>query len=79
MLYTARLILFLGKLKSRWSEPFVVTQVFPFGTIEISHPKKGKFKVYGHHLMKIEISHPMKGKFKVERVKDVLLLLSIKG
>ena len=36
LLYNTRLKLFPGKLKSRWSGPFVVKQVFPFGTVEIS-------------------------------------------
>ena len=36
---------FPGKLKSRWSGPFTVTQAFPHGGAEIMHPKKGTFKV----------------------------------
>lgn len=47
LLYNSRLRLFPGKLRSRWSGPFTVTQVFPSGTIEISHEKKGTFKVNG--------------------------------
>ncbi|XP_048228968.1 uncharacterized protein LOC125369801 [Ricinus communis] len=38
------------KLRSRWSGPFMVKQVFPYGTIELHHPKKGDFKVNGHRL-----------------------------
>ena len=47
LIFNSRLNLFLGKLKSKWSEPFVITQVFPFGNVELSHPKKGNFKVNG--------------------------------
>ncbi|CAN1140869.1 hypothetical protein LINPERPRIM_LOCUS25107, partial [Linum perenne] len=36
LLYNSRLKLFPGKLRSRWSGPFTVTQVFPYGTIEVS-------------------------------------------
>ncbi|XP_060210508.1 uncharacterized protein LOC132637437 [Lycium barbarum] len=35
LLFNSRLRLFLGKLKSKWSDPFEVTQVFPHGAIEI--------------------------------------------
>ena len=31
LLFNSRLKLFPGKLKSRWSGPFIVTQVFPYG------------------------------------------------
>ena len=30
-LFNSRLKLFPGKLKSKWSSPFTVVQVFPFG------------------------------------------------
>ena len=50
LLFNSRLKLFLGKLKNRWSGPFLVTRVFPFGVIEISHEQKGTFKVNGHRL-----------------------------
>ncbi|XP_071925471.1 uncharacterized protein [Coffea arabica] len=35
LLFNSRLRLFPGKLKSRWSGPFEVTQVFPYGAVEI--------------------------------------------
>ncbi|CAL1388857.1 unnamed protein product [Linum trigynum] len=38
LLYNSRLRLFPGKLKSRWIGPYVITQVFPYGVAEISHP-----------------------------------------
>ena len=50
LLYNSRLHLFPGKLKSRWSGPFVITKVFPYGTVELHHPEKGNFKVNGHRL-----------------------------
>ena len=49
LLYNSRLRLFSGKLKSRWSGPFTVTKVFPYGTIEIEN-QTGKFTVNGHRL-----------------------------
>ncbi|XP_031264677.1 uncharacterized protein LOC116123024 [Pistacia vera] len=45
LLYNYRLRLFPEKLKSRWSGPFIVTQVYPYGAVEISHEEKGTFEV----------------------------------
>ncbi|GKC67567.1 reverse transcriptase domain-containing protein [Tanacetum coccineum] len=39
-----------GKLKTRWSGPFTVTQVFPYGTVELSQNSEPNFKVNGHRL-----------------------------
>ncbi|GJX11053.1 reverse transcriptase domain-containing protein [Tanacetum coccineum] len=50
LLFNSRLKIFSGKLKSRWSGPFTVTQVFPYGTIELSQNIGPNFKVNGHHL-----------------------------
>ena len=51
LLYHSQLRLFLGKLRSRWIGPFVVTNVFPHGTIEIQIWATSKvFKVNGHRL-----------------------------
>ena len=35
LLFNSRLRMFLRKLKSRWSGPFIVKQVYPHGAIEI--------------------------------------------
>ena len=45
LLFNSRLKLFLGKLKSRWSGQFVITQVFPYGSVKLMHPERGRFKV----------------------------------
>ena len=50
LLFNSKLRLFPGKLRSRWSGPFEVTKVLPFGTIEVTHPTKGTFKVNGQRL-----------------------------
>lgn len=50
LLFNSRLKLFPGKLRSRWSGPFTVSKVFPYGTVELTHPEKGSFKVNGHRL-----------------------------
>ena len=51
LLFNSRLKLFPGKLKSRWSGPFVVEKVFPYGTVELIEPTSGRsFKVNGQRL-----------------------------
>ncbi|XP_062025882.1 uncharacterized protein LOC133742218 [Rosa rugosa] len=51
LLFHSRLKLFPGKLRSRWVGPFIVTNVFAHGAVEIKSEKTGKeFKVNGHRL-----------------------------
>nr|GEU29867.1 hypothetical protein [Tanacetum cinerariifolium] len=44
LLFNSRLKIFSGKLKPRWSEPFTVAHVFPYGTIELSRAEGPNFK-----------------------------------
>ncbi|GJZ86579.1 reverse transcriptase domain-containing protein [Tanacetum coccineum] len=50
LLFNSRLKIFSGKLKSRWSGPFTITEVFPYGTTKLSHPDGSNFKVNCHRL-----------------------------
>ncbi|GJV74204.1 reverse transcriptase domain-containing protein [Tanacetum coccineum] len=50
LLFNSRLKIFSGKLKSRWSGPFTITEVFSYGTAKLSHPDGSNFKVNCHHL-----------------------------
>ncbi|GJY80589.1 reverse transcriptase domain-containing protein [Tanacetum coccineum] len=50
LLFNSRLKIFSGKLKTRWNGPFTVTQVFPYGTVELSQNSGPNFKVNGHRL-----------------------------
>nr|GEV34946.1 reverse transcriptase domain-containing protein [Tanacetum cinerariifolium] len=50
LLFNSRLKIFLGKLKTRWSGPFTITQVFPYGTVELSQTDGPIFKVNGHRV-----------------------------
>ncbi|XP_041016140.1 uncharacterized protein LOC121258661 [Juglans microcarpa x Juglans regia] len=51
LLYHSRLRLFSGKLHSRWIGPFVVTNVFPHGAVEIQSLTTSKvFRVNGQRL-----------------------------
>ncbi|XP_022892939.1 uncharacterized protein LOC111407581 [Olea europaea var. sylvestris] len=50
LLFNSRLKLFSGKLRSRWSGPFTIVQVFPHGAVEVAHETKGTFKLNGQRL-----------------------------
>nr|GEW33649.1 reverse transcriptase domain-containing protein [Tanacetum cinerariifolium] len=50
LLFNSRLKIFSGKLKTRWSGPFTIPRVFPYGTIELSQPNGLNFKVNGHRV-----------------------------
>ncbi|KAM2941681.1 hypothetical protein COP2_030886 [Malus domestica] len=51
LLFNSRLRLFPGKLRSKWIGPFVVTNVFSHGAVQIQSLKtQQEFKVNGHRL-----------------------------
>nr|GEX46635.1 reverse transcriptase domain-containing protein [Tanacetum cinerariifolium] len=50
LLFNSRLKIFFGKLKNRWSGPFTISQVFPYGTVKLSQPDGPNLKVNGHRL-----------------------------
>nr|GFA22139.1 reverse transcriptase domain-containing protein [Tanacetum cinerariifolium]GFA77645.1 reverse transcriptase domain-containing protein [Tanacetum cinerariifolium] len=50
LLFNSRLKIFSGKLKSRWSGPFTISHVYPYGTVELSQPNRPNFKVNGHRI-----------------------------
>ncbi|GJS68450.1 reverse transcriptase domain-containing protein [Tanacetum coccineum] len=50
LLFNSRLKMFSGKLKSRWSGPFTIAHVFPYGTVELSQNSRPNFKVNGHRI-----------------------------
>nr|GEY00916.1 reverse transcriptase domain-containing protein [Tanacetum cinerariifolium] len=50
LLFNSRLKIFSNKLKTRWSGPFTITKVFPYGTFELSQLDGPNFKVNGHRV-----------------------------
>ncbi|GJT58323.1 reverse transcriptase domain-containing protein [Tanacetum coccineum] len=44
LLFNSRLKIFSRKLKTRWSRPFTITEVFPYGTAKLSHFDGSNFK-----------------------------------
>ncbi|GJW33056.1 reverse transcriptase domain-containing protein [Tanacetum coccineum] len=50
LLFNSRMKIFSGKLKSRWSGPFTIAHVYPYGSVELSQNSRPNFKVNGHRL-----------------------------
>ena len=51
LLYDSKLHLFLGKLKSRWTGPFTILEVYPNGSVDLLNSKDNRvFKVIGQRL-----------------------------
>lgn len=50
LLFNLRLRLFPKKLKSRWSRPYTVTQIFPHSAVEILHLTKGILRANNNRL-----------------------------
>nr|KYP43765.1 Pol polyprotein [Cajanus cajan] len=63
LLFNSRLKLIAGKLRSRWDGPFVITNVFSHGAVEIKNEVTGKtFKVNGHQLKEFHQSPKLEDK-----------------
>nr|GEX27173.1 reverse transcriptase domain-containing protein [Tanacetum cinerariifolium] len=50
LLLNSRLKIFSGKLKSRWSGPFTISKIYPYGTAKLVHPDGCNLKVNCHRL-----------------------------
>nr|GEV82678.1 reverse transcriptase domain-containing protein [Tanacetum cinerariifolium] len=50
MLFNSRLKIFSGKLKSRWSGPFTIYEIYTYGTTKLTHSDGSNFKVNCHRL-----------------------------
>nr|GFA77536.1 reverse transcriptase domain-containing protein [Tanacetum cinerariifolium] len=50
LLFNSRLKIFSGKLKSRWSGPFTISEIYPYGTAKLIYPDGCNFKVNCHRL-----------------------------
>ena len=56
LLYNSRLRWFLGNLKSKWTGPYLVNQLFPHGAVELETKEGVRFKVNGQRI-KIYFGH----------------------
>nr|GEU55378.1 reverse transcriptase domain-containing protein [Tanacetum cinerariifolium] len=70
LLFNSRLKIFSGKRKTRWLGPFTITQVFPYGTVELSQPNGPNFKVNGHR-----VKHYFGGDIQSKVVSDLYTFL----
>ncbi|XP_024009364.1 uncharacterized protein LOC112084460 [Eutrema salsugineum] len=50
LLFNSRLKFFPGKLRSRWSGPFTIKEVRPYGAVVLLDTKGGEFVVNGQRL-----------------------------
>nr|GEX93434.1 hypothetical protein [Tanacetum cinerariifolium] len=50
LLFNSRLKIFSGNLKSRWSGPFIISEMYPYGTTKLTHSDGFNFKVNCHRL-----------------------------
>nr|GEU79412.1 hypothetical protein [Tanacetum cinerariifolium] len=50
LLFNSRLKIFLGKLKSRWSGPFTISEIYSYKTAKLTHSDGSNFKVNCHRL-----------------------------
>nr|GEY11377.1 reverse transcriptase domain-containing protein [Tanacetum cinerariifolium] len=50
LFFNSRLKIFSGKLKSRWSGPFTISEIYPYGTAKLIRPDGCNFKVNCHRL-----------------------------
>nr|GEY37973.1 reverse transcriptase domain-containing protein [Tanacetum cinerariifolium] len=50
LLFNSRLKIFSGKLKSRWSCPFTISKIYPYGIAKLIHPDCCNFNVNCHCL-----------------------------
>ncbi|GJU45361.1 reverse transcriptase domain-containing protein [Tanacetum coccineum] len=66
LLFNSRLKILSGKLKTRWSGPFIITKVFPYETIELSQPDGPNFKINGHR-----VKHYFGGDLPPKEVQDL--------
>nr|GEV05150.1 DNA-directed DNA polymerase [Tanacetum cinerariifolium] len=50
LVFNYRLKIFSGKLKSRWSGPFTISEIYPYETAKLTHSDGSNFKVNCHRL-----------------------------
>ena len=58
LLYDSKLHIFPGKLKSRWTGPFTIQEVYPNGSVDLLNSKDNRvFKVNGQRLKPYATQH----------------------
>lgn len=70
LLYNSRLMLFAGKLRLKWPDVFMVSNVYPRGAIELEDSNKKKFMVNGKILKHYYVGGPRAKKIELVRFKN---------
>ena len=65
LLFNSRLRLFQGKLKSKWTGPYLITQVFPYGVVELKIKEGVRFKM-NRDRIKLYFGHKASGNKVIE-------------
>ena len=65
LLFNSRLRLFPGKLKSKWTGPYLITQVFPYGAVELKVKGEVRFK-RNRNRIKLYFGHKASGNKVIE-------------
>ncbi|XP_047939415.1 uncharacterized protein LOC125186964 [Salvia hispanica] len=52
LLHNSRLSLFPGKLKSKWTSPYMIKKIYDSGTVELLAPEGQLFQANGHRVKK---------------------------
>ena len=61
LLYDSKLHLFSGKLKSRWTGPFIVEQAYPNGSVDLLNPNDNRvIKVNGQRVKPYVVQQTVK-------------------
>ncbi|GJV36684.1 reverse transcriptase domain-containing protein [Tanacetum coccineum] len=63
LVFNSRLKFFPGKLRTRWYGPYMVSKVYPYGTVEVLGRNGVQFKVNGHMIKRnasqVGVSHDL--------------------
>jgi hypothetical protein len=70
LLYNSRLHLFPGKLRSRWTGPYLVRIAFPHGAVEIEDPKNGQVSKVNGQRLKPFLEFPLNNNEEVMTLHD---------
>ena len=65
LLFNSRLRLFPGKLKSKWTGPYLITEVLPHGAVELKTKEEVRFEV-NREQIKLYFGHKASGNKVIE-------------
>ena len=66
LLYDSKLHLFPGKLKSRWTVPFIVLQAHPNGSVDLLNPNDNRvIKVNGQRVKPYVVKQTVRGEILI--------------